>query len=211
MHKFLSLFAAAGMALSAAMQPGQPSQPPKPSNPTPQPKSPTPRPNDPTPRPNDPSQPSQPDQPRDRDDPRDRDPGRIDPRERDRDNVNRRSTRPFAFQSPQNEGQFNESARRLIAMEHRLQQSNDDLLRRLGEARQMTGERQTNALFDVVQQLLQEQENLRMYLVQSRTAWTGDIEDEMDEPGRPDTNPRDPQDPREPREPREPRDPRPPR
>ena len=55
--------------------------------------------------------------------------------------------RPFAFQSPDFEGRFNQSTRRLALMEQRMQRSHEDLLKRLGEARQLSGERRADALF----------------------------------------------------------------
>jgi hypothetical protein len=84
--------------------------------------------------------------------------------------------RPFAFASPAAEARYNENARRLVAMEQRLARSNADLTRRLGEARALTGERQTAATFDVLQQILKEQAAMNQYLVRARTTWTGDLE-----------------------------------
>ncbi len=145
-------------------QPGQPSKQPSPRNPQPRPQNPQPRPQDPIPDPNNPGAPNdQPAQPTDRD---------------DAAGQTNRSPRPFAFQSPDMEGRFNLSTRRLVQMEQRMQRSHEDLLKRLGEARQLSGERQTTALFDVIQQLLREQAELQRYLVQSRTAWTGDLDSE---------------------------------
>jgi hypothetical protein len=160
-------------------QPGQPSkQPspgnpqPRPQNPQPRPQNPQPRPADPTPDPNNPGAPNnQPERPADRDDAA--------------RNANR-YLRPFAFQSPDMEGRFNQSTKRLLQMEQRMQKSHEDLLKRLGEARQLSGERQTTALFDVMQQILRENAELQKYLVQSRTAWTGDLDsNDSEEPEAP--------------------------
>ena len=54
--------------------------------------------------------------------------------------------------------------------------TNQELTRRLGEARSLTGERQTAATYDIMQQMLKEQAALNAYLVRARTAWTGDLE-----------------------------------
>ncbi len=116
--------------------------------------------------------------------------------------------RPFAFQSPEMETRFNESSRRLVRMERRMTETNDRLTQRLGEIRALSGERQNAALYDLLQEMLQAQSQMQEYLVQSRTAWTGELDvpeaglgsgDESvgnQRPGR-NANPRD----REPREP----------
>lgn len=160
---------------------GQPVGQPTPSNPQPRPSNPTPRPSNPTPHPG-----NQNPQPR---------PGKqnpiADPNNPGAPNQQpanpagqapaNRALRPFAFQSPDMEGRFNLTARKLVQMEQKMQRSHDDVLKRLGEARRLTGERQTNALFDVIQQMLRDQEDLQRYLVTSRAAWTGDIGDNEEE------------------------------
>lgn len=154
-------------------QPGQPSKQPSPSNPTPRPKNQQPRPQDPTPDPSNPGAPSrdrQPNVPRDRDAPGDRDARRDDGA-----GSQDRYVRPFAFQSPTTEGHFTAATRRLVQMEQRMQRSQETLLKSLGEARRLSGPRQTEALFDVIQQMLRDQAELQRYLAQSRTAWSGDI------------------------------------
>ncbi len=83
--------------------------------------------------------------------------------------------RPFAFANPAYEARFNESVQRLNAMEQRMNTNNATLTKRLGEIRSMTPERQNAAMFDLVQQMLMEQAQLNQYLVQARTAWTGDL------------------------------------
>ncbi len=100
---------------------------------------------------------------------------------RDRQDLDRarqpatRTERPFAFQNPGSEGTFNQSSQRLVLMEQRLEQSNAEQLRKLGEIRAMPAERQSAALLDLVQQILRDQADLHRYLVASRTAWTGDV------------------------------------
>jgi hypothetical protein len=68
-------------------------------------------------------------------------------------------------------------------MEQRMQRSQEDLLKRLGEARTLSGDRQNAALFDVLQQMMREQAELQRYLVQSRSVWTGDVGDEVQQDG----------------------------
>lgn len=87
-----------------------------------------------------------------------------------------RYPRPFAFESPEMEARFNDSSRRLLLLERRMDESNRDLMRRLGEARQLTGQAQINGLFDVMQEVLREHQQLHDYLVQARTGWSGDME-----------------------------------
>lgn len=160
-------------------QPGQPSKQPSPRNPTPRPQNPQPGPQNPQPRPQnpqpdpqnpipDPNSPGAPNEQPDR-------PG--DQNDRQRNANGNRNLRPFAFQSPDMEGRLRLSTRRLVQMEQRMQRSQEDLLKRLGEARQLSGERQSTALFDVIQQLLKDQADMQRYLVQSRTTWTGDFDD----------------------------------
>ena len=163
-------------------QPGQPAKQPRPSNPQPQPRNPQPQPNNPQPRPSDPT-PDQndnaPGERRDNDGARDGARGRgQNNRDAERSATSGRYARPFAFQSPGAEGQFNLATRRLIQMEQRMQRSQEDLLRSLGEARRLSGTRQTEALFDVIQGMMREQAELHRYLTQSRTAWTGDLSPE---------------------------------
>lgn len=174
----------------AVSQSGTPAQPGTPSK-QPGPKQPNPTPaQDPAPDPNRPDrdQPRAPDpDDRDRQDPRDT----RDPRDGDLPRTpgvppgalpRARSERPFAFQTPEMEAQFRESTRRLSAMESRMQRSNEELLERLGQARALSGERQTAALFDVIQQLLRDNAEMQRYLVTSRTAWTGDLGEETSNP-----------------------------
>jgi hypothetical protein len=82
---------------------------------------------------------------------------------------------PFMFQSPQTQTAMNQRAQQLIRMEQQFETRRTELLRRLGEARTMTGERKLDALADVLQQVLLEQEQVNQYLIAMRTAWTGDM------------------------------------
>ena len=97
-----------------------------------------------------------------RDDRRERAPGETRPQ------------RPFTFQSPQAEARFIESSKRLVQMEQRMQRSNQELLRRLGEARSLSGDRQSNAVMELLQQFLADQADVQRYLIQARAAWSGD-------------------------------------
>ena len=186
----LALAGAGGLGLlSQAQQPANPpanpqppQPPPQPSNPQPQPSNPQPQPSNPIPRPRDPSNPDRrpdPNQPDRRPDPNQ--PDQRQPAERNR----ARNPRPFAFQNPQLEAAFNQSATRLVRMEERIAQSNQEILRKVGEARRLEGARQNAALMDILQDLLKNQNDLQLYLVQARTAWTGDLESndrQSDEP-----------------------------
>jgi len=156
-----------GGAWSIAVQ--QPAEPPRPSNPQPRPSNPQPRPQQPG---NDPSQTPRPGDPQDPANPGDR----RQPNDRDQRETRNRNPRPFVFQNPQDEARFVQSSRRLVQMEQRLERSNQDLLRRLGEARQLSADRQGAAVMDVLQQLLRNQAELQQYMVQARTSWTGDID-----------------------------------
>jgi hypothetical protein len=49
------------------------------------------------------------------------------------------------------------------------------MLKRLGEIRQMSPERQSGATMELLQQMLRNQAELQQYLVQARSAWTGDV------------------------------------
>lgn len=89
----------------------------------------------------------------------------------------RRSERPFAFQSPTSEGRFLENSRRLMSMETRLNESNQALLKRLGELRNQPVERQTAGLADILQAVLLNQAEMHKYLVQARSAWSGEMEE----------------------------------
>lgn len=170
-------------------QPGTPSKPAPPTNPQPRPANPIPDPSQPQPRPADPipgTDPKRPDQPANPpvqppespvrpdqpDRPADPDrpvaPGRVDRSDR--------YMRPFAFQSPQYEVRFNQSTTRLLTIEQRLLRTQQDMLKRLGDVRQLSGERQLTGLFDLVQEMLKQHGELTQYLIQSRTAWSGELD-----------------------------------
>jgi len=164
-------------------QPGTPSKPAKPSNPTPRPSNPLPGPQNPTPSPNpdpNPNQPVQPNNPNNPNNPNQpADPNGVPqpPTAPDARARAARNSRPFAFQSPEMEGRFNEGSRRLMSMERRMKTSQENLLKRLGEVRQLTPERQSAATFDLIQQMLKDNADMQQYLVQSRSLWTGDLDD----------------------------------
>jgi len=86
-----------------------------------------------------------------------------------------RSQRPFPFQSVAHEAQFNQNAQSLLRAEQRFEKSTQDHLRRLGEVRNLNGERQNAALLDLLQQMLQDRVDLQRYLADSRAMYTGDV------------------------------------
>lgn len=88
--------------------------------------------------------------------------------------------RPFSFQSPEMERRFNENSRRLVDLERRMGDQNKETLRRLGQVRQMSGPQQNAAMFDLMQQMIQDQQRLQEYLVQARTGWTGELDNTDD-------------------------------
>lgn len=197
-HKTLLMISAVGMAVElltpcALSQQGVPSQPGTPSN-QPGPKNPTPGPNTPnqqTPLQQPPA--NNPNTNPNNQPPANNNPGQQNPNQRPRyDDIEdggaqnptsgtaARYGRPFAFQSPEIESRFNESTQRLVRMEQRMERSSRDMLRRLGDVRQMNGDRQHAALMDLLQQMLQEQAELQHYLVQTRTAFTGEVDAPQD-------------------------------
>lgn len=93
-----------------------------------------------------------------------------------------RYERPFVFRSPAYEHRFNDASRRLAALEARMSQSNQALLKRLGEVRTLAPDRQNAALMDLLQQFLLDQAQLQRYLVQARSAWTGELEGASSDP-----------------------------
>lgn len=92
------------------------------------------------------------------------------------DRAGQKHQRPFAFQNPGMESRFNESGRRLLALERRMADSNRDLMQKLSQARSMTGPAQQQAVLDLLQDILQEHQAMHGYLVQARTGWTGDLD-----------------------------------
>ena len=61
-------------------------------------------------------------------------------------------------------------------MEGKLTRANEDLLKRLGDVRSLPAERQNAALYDLLQQMIRDNATLHQYLVQSRTAWSGELD-----------------------------------
>ncbi|MGE3109489.1 MAG: hypothetical protein AB7G11_10525 [Phycisphaerales bacterium] len=141
---------AAGWGLTLA-QPGTPAGQPQPPDPAPRPSNPAPS-------------------------PKDSQPGNEDPNKRTP--LDRKKTllpRPFALQSPQDEAKFTQNVQRLATMERKMQQSQEELLKRLGEVRSISGERQQHALYELLQTLIQNQAELNEYLIAVRSSWTGEV------------------------------------
>jgi len=165
------------VGLSGLAQQGQPSQPPRPANPTPHPATPKgpdgpgtpihpalpPGPTNPT-TPMNPKDPTNPSNTNGPNGPNKAVPGSA------------RSARPFVFQNPTDEARFNEGTQKLVRMEQRFDQSNQTLLKRLGEIRQMSPEKQSASTMDLLQQMLKSQTEMQQYLVSSRSLWTGDVD-----------------------------------
>jgi hypothetical protein len=61
-------------------------------------------------------------------------------------------------------------------MEQQFGTSHTRLISKLAEARQATGEKQNQAILDVLDMLVRDHGEMHRYLVQSRTAWSGDID-----------------------------------
>lgn len=163
-------------------QPTNPNQPNQPQNPN--------QPNNPNqPRPNDPNQPNNPEQPNQPIDPNR--PGQIDPNRpgtgEEQTLLNRRQ-RLFRLQDDQAIGQLNEFGQRLVRFETRMRENNEQMLRRLGQARQLQGDRRFDAMAVLLQDMLQEQALLNQYLADLRMSITGDLGDPND-PNNPLFNP----------------------
>ncbi len=135
-------------------------QPTRPKNPLPSPRQPAPpertQPNQPnqTPPPADPNQP-------------------VDPNLQQPANGSMYSG-PFMFQSPQSQTAFNTRTQDLLRMEDQFEARRTELLRRLGEARAMTGDRKLDALADVLQRVILDQQQMQQYLIEARTTWSGE-------------------------------------
>jgi hypothetical protein len=87
-----------------------------------------------------------------------------------------RAERPFTFASPQAEARFNQSVQRLTALETRMNTANQNLLKRLGDLRTQSPDRQGAGMADLVQQMLLDQAEMQKYMVQARSIWTGNLE-----------------------------------
>lgn len=166
----LAVCGGAGGVAWVNAQPGQPSEPPRQNDPG--------RTNPSQPGRTNPSQPGQtnPNQPGQTNP---NQPGRTNPTLQPGDRLNQpgtRNQRPFAFESPAMESRFNEQGRRLVAMERRMEESNREIMRKLSDARSLTGQQQNQAVLDILQQIVQEHQSLHQYLVQARTGWTGDLD-----------------------------------
>lgn len=169
-------------AAASGWQQGVPSQQPGPKN---QPTQPGPRntpsqpgPKNPNPTPGDnnqpPASPRNPDDPVDPNDPTRRSPSDGVPPGALPAGVRYRG--PFSFQDPQSEARFYDASHKLYQMEAKLARSNEDLLKRLGDVRSLPPERQSGALYDLLQQMIRDNAMLHQYLAQSRTAWSGEFD-----------------------------------
>lgn len=97
--------------------------------------------------------------------------------------LNQRQRRLFQLENQQSVGQLNDFGQRVVRIEANLQASNQRLLRMLGQARQLQGDRRFDAFGEVLQGILQEQANMSQYLVDLRTALTGDLANASDAAG----------------------------
>jgi hypothetical protein len=91
--------------------------------------------------------------------------------------------RLFKLDGENLEGRLNDMGARLVRLEKQITQNNQELLRRLGEVRQLTGDRRAEGLAEVLQGVLQEQARLQEQLVHMRAAMVGDIPEETPGPG----------------------------
>ncbi len=83
----------------------------------------------------------------------------------------------FSFADQNLEGQFRESAGRLASLERAMTERNQRLVQQLGDVRRLPADRQNAAVLDLLQDILQENAQLQQYLAQSRTLFTGDLND----------------------------------
>ncbi len=83
---------------------------------------------------------------------------------------------PFALQPTQDTAAFSERAQQLVEEEERLTAVSKQRLQQLGEVRSMSGERQSQALIDLFQNVLADQQSLAGYLRNSRMMWSGEVD-----------------------------------
>lgn len=93
--------------------------------------------------------------------------------------------RLFKLDADNLEGRLNETSARLVRLERQIAQTNQELLRRLGEARQLTGERKLDGIAEVLQGVLQEQARFQDHISQIRTAMMGEAPEDALAPGAP--------------------------
>jgi hypothetical protein len=111
--------------------------------------------------------------------PGDRDPNRPgvqtnDPNAANNSLLNRRQ-RLFRLTDDTNLGQLNDFGMRMQRFETQMQQSNERLLKQLGQARQLSGPRREDALAEVLQGILQDQQMMQQMLLDMRMSITGDL------------------------------------
>jgi hypothetical protein len=83
----------------------------------------------------------------------------------------------FAFASPEMEPQFNQAATQLARTESQLTESNQRLLKQLGQARSLQGDRRSEAFAEVMQGTLQQNAMLLQQMQELRTLLTGQLTD----------------------------------
>ncbi|MEX2219744.1 MAG: hypothetical protein WD749_13405 [Phycisphaerales bacterium] len=93
----------------------------------------------------------------------------------------------FSLQNEQMRGQFTQASQQLARLEQQLVENNQRLLRQLGQARLLSGERKADALAEVMQGVLQAETAQMQYLRALREAITGQINlgDDGTRPGQP--------------------------
>lgn len=88
--------------------------------------------------------------------------------------LSQRFKSPFAVDSNIDARDWNRRVSTLTDAERRLESANADRLRRLGEVRGMSGERQSQALVELLQDVLRDQAQMQAYFRDSRMLWSGD-------------------------------------
>ncbi|GEM_PF-1644908 len=81
---------------------------------------------------------------------------------------------PFAMSTQEGLAAFSQQTSQLVEQEDGLRSTATQRLRQLGEVRGMTGERQSQALLDLVQNVLNDQQAMTKYLRDARATWSGD-------------------------------------
>lgn len=83
--------------------------------------------------------------------------------------------RLFALSNPAAEAQLTQAGQKLVRIEQQFTTANQQLLKQLGQARQLTGDRRSEAMGEIMQSMLLQQQQLQQYLVDLRTSVTGDL------------------------------------
>lgn len=92
--------------------------------------------------------------------------------------------RLFALEGAGAERQVQQLATRLSSIEKQMQQTNQQLSQKVNQFNTMQGEQKVDAIAQAVQQIVNEHEQLHTYLVEIRTALTGEAGSEGVIPGR---------------------------